>query len=58
MPITRIERLVYRGRRKMLWISKKIPRSEFYQPSDVMAMGFDEKKIAYGNHEICRVIEL
>jgi len=42
-------RLVYREGKIMLWISKKIPRPEPYQPRDVIAVDINERKIAYGN---------
>jgi putative transposase len=45
-------RLVYRGDRMMLWISKKIPKPQPYQPRDVIAIDVNEKKIVYGDDEI------
>jgi hypothetical protein len=36
----------------MLWISRKIPRPEPYQPREVIAININERKIVYGNHEI------
>jgi len=45
-------RLVYRGDRMMLWISKKIPKSQPYQPRDAIAVDINEKKIVYGDHVI------
>jgi len=36
----------------MLWISKKIPKPEPYQPRDVVADDVNEKKIVYGDHVI------
>jgi transposase len=45
-------RLVYRGDRMMLWISKKIPRPEPYQPRDVIAVDINKKKIVYGDDKI------
>ncbi len=45
-------RLVYRGDKMMLWISKKIPRPEPYQPKDVIAIDVNEKKIVYGDDKI------
>jgi len=45
-------RLVYRGDKMMLWISKKIPRPEPYQPRDVIAVDINEKKIVYGDDKI------
>jgi len=43
-------RLVYRDGKMMLWISKKIPKPEPYQPRDVIAIDVNEKKIVYGDH--------
>jgi IS605 OrfB family transposase len=45
-------RLVYRDGKMILWISKKIPKSEPYQPRDVIAIDINEKKIVYGDHVI------
>ncbi|MDT7889430.1 MAG: hypothetical protein RQ885_10715 [Desulfurococcales archaeon] len=45
-------RLVYRDNKMILWISKKTPRSEPYQPGDVVAVDFNERKIVYGDHVI------
>jgi IS605 OrfB family transposase len=45
-------RLVYRDGKMMLWISKKIPKPEPYQPRDVIAIDVNEKKIVYGDHVI------
>jgi IS605 OrfB family transposase len=45
-------RLVYRDNKMMLWISKKIPRPEPYQPRDVIAVDINERKIVYGDHVI------
>jgi transposase len=45
-------RLVYRDNKMMLWISKKIPRPEPYQPRDVIAVDANERKIVYGDHVI------
>jgi len=45
-------RLVYREGKMMLWISRKIPRPEPYQPRDVIAVDINEKKIVYGDHVI------
>jgi putative transposase len=42
---------VYRDIKMMLWISKKVPRPEPYQP-DVVAVDVNEKKTVYGNHVI------
>jgi len=45
-------RLVYRGDRMMLWISKKVPKPQPYKPRDVIAIDVNEKKIVYGDHVI------
>jgi len=45
-------RLVYRGDRMMLWISKKIPRPEPCKPRDVIAVDINERKIVYGDDKI------
>jgi putative transposase len=45
-------RLVYRGDKMILWISKKIPRPEPYQPRDAIAVDINEKKIVYGDDRI------
>jgi hypothetical protein len=45
-------RLVYRGDRMMLWISKKIPRPEPYQPRDAITVDINERKMVYGDHVI------
>jgi IS605 OrfB family transposase len=45
-------RLVYRDGKMMLWISKKIPRPEPYQPRDVIAIDVNERKIVYGDDKI------
>jgi len=45
-------RLVYRDNKMMLWISKKTPRPEPYQPRDVIAVDANERKIVYGDHVI------
>jgi putative transposase len=45
-------RLVYRGDRMMLWISKKMPRPEPYKPRDVIAIDINERKIVYGDDRI------
>jgi len=45
-------RLVYRGDRMMLWISKRIPRPEPYKPRDTIAVDINEKKIVYGDDRI------
>jgi len=45
-------RLVYRGDKMMLWISKRIPKPKPYQPRDVIAVDANERKIVYGDHVI------
>jgi transposase len=45
-------RLVYREGKMMLWISRKIPRPEPYQPRDIIAVDINERKIVYGDHVI------
>jgi hypothetical protein len=45
-------RLVYRGDKMMLWISKKISKPQPYQPRDAIAVDINEKKIVYGDHVI------
>jgi IS605 OrfB family transposase len=45
-------RLVYRDDKMMLWISKKIPKPQPYQPRDVIAIDVNERKIVYGDDEI------
>jgi len=45
-------RLVYRDGKMMLWISKKVPKPEPYQPRDVIAVDINERKIVYGDHVI------
>jgi putative transposase len=45
-------RLVYRGDKMMLWISKKIPKPQPYQPRDAIAVDINEKKIVYGDDRI------
>jgi IS605 OrfB family transposase len=47
-------RLVYRGDKMMLWISRKIPRPEPYQPRDAIAVDINEKKIVYGDDKIIK----
>jgi putative transposase len=47
-------RLVYRGDKTMLRISKKIPRPKPYQPRDTIAVDINEKKIVYGDDEISK----
>jgi IS605 OrfB family transposase len=45
-------RLVYRDGKMMLWISKKVPKPQSYQPRDVIAVDINERKIVYGDHVI------
>jgi transposase len=45
-------RLVYRDGKMMLWISKKVPKPEPYQPRDVIAVDINERKIVYGDDKI------
>ena len=43
---------MYRDNKMMLWISKKTPRPEPYQPRYVIAVDANERKIVYGDHVI------
>ncbi len=45
-------RLVYRDDKMILWISKRIPKPQPYQPRDVIAIDVNEKKIVYGDDKI------
>jgi len=45
-------RLVYRGDKMMLWISKKIPKPKPYQPRDAIAADVNKRKIVYGDDRI------
>jgi len=45
-------RLVYRDGKMMLWISKKIPKPQPYQPRDTIAVDINERKIVYGDDKI------
>jgi IS605 OrfB family transposase len=45
-------RLVYRGDKMMLWISKRIPKPKPYQPRDAIAIDINERKIVYGDDRI------
>jgi len=45
-------RLVYRGDKMMLWISKRIPKPKPYKPRDAIAVDINEKKIVYGDDRI------
>jgi transposase len=50
-------RLVYRGDKMILWISKKIPRPEPYQPRDAIAVDINERKIVYGDDRTNKEID-
>jgi len=41
----------------MLWISKRIPKPQPYQPRDVIAVDINERKIVYGDHVINEEID-
>jgi putative transposase len=45
-------RLVYRGDRMMLWISKKISKPKPYKPRDAIAVDINERKMVYGDDRI------
>jgi transposase len=45
-------RLIYRGDKMMLWISKRIPKPQPYKPRDVIAVDINERKIVYGDDRI------
>jgi len=45
-------RLVYRGDKMILWISKKAPKPQPYQPRDAIAVDINERKIVYGDDRI------
>jgi putative transposase len=45
-------RLVYRDGKMMLWISKRIPKPQPYQPRDTIAVDINERKIVYGDDRI------
>jgi len=45
-------RLVYRDGKMMLWISKKVPKPQPYQPRDAIAVDINERKIVYGDDGI------
>jgi putative transposase len=45
-------RLVYRGDKIMLWISKRIPKPKPYKPRDAIAVDINERKIVYGDDKI------
>jgi IS605 OrfB family transposase len=45
-------RLVHRGDKMMLWISKRIPKPQPYKPRDAIAVDINERKIVYGDDRI------
>jgi IS605 OrfB family transposase len=45
-------RLVYRDDKMILWISKRIPKPQPYQPRDAIAIDINERKIVYGDDKI------
>ena len=45
-------RLIYRGDKMMLWISKKAPMLQPYKPRDAIAVDIKKRKIVYGDHVI------
>ena len=50
-------RLVYRGDRMMLWISKKVPKLKPYKPRDTIAVDINERKVVYGDDKINKEID-
>jgi putative transposase len=50
-------RLVYRDGKMMLWISKRIPKPQPYQPRDAIAVDINERKIVYGDDKINKEID-
>jgi transposase len=50
-------RLVYRDGKMMLWISKRIPKPQPYQPRDAIAVDINEKKMVYGDDRINKEID-
>ena len=48
----RMGRLVYRGDKTMLWISKKVPKLKPCKSRDTIDVDINEKKIVYGDHVI------
>ncbi|MDT7887709.1 MAG: hypothetical protein RQ885_01875 [Desulfurococcales archaeon] len=48
---------MYRDNKMILWISKRIPKPQPYQPRDVIAIDINERKIVYGNHVINKEID-
>jgi IS605 OrfB family transposase len=49
-------RLVYRDNKMILWISKRIPKPQPYQPRDVIAIDINERRIVYGDDKINKEI--
>jgi IS605 OrfB family transposase len=47
-------RLVYRDNKMILWISRRVPKPEPYQPRDAIAMDINERKIVYGDDKIIK----
>jgi IS605 OrfB family transposase len=45
-------RLVYRDNKMILWIFKRVPKPQPYQPRDVVAVDINERKIVYRDDEI------
>jgi len=50
-------RLVYRGDKMMLWISKRIPKPKPYKPRDAIAVDINERKVVYGDDKINKEID-
>jgi IS605 OrfB family transposase len=50
-------RLVYRDNKMILWISKRIPKPQPYQPKDAIAVDINERKIVYGDAKINKEID-
>jgi hypothetical protein len=53
---SREARLVYRGGKMNLWISKRIPKQKHYKPRDAIAVDVNERKIVYEDDKINRGI--
>jgi IS605 OrfB family transposase len=49
-------RLVYRDNKMILWISKRIPKPQPYQPRDIIAIDINERRIVYGDDKINKEI--
>jgi len=47
-------RLVYKGDKMILWISKKAPKPQPYKPRDAIAVDINERKIVYGDDRISK----